>query len=350
MLKEKLQIPSLAQQNEALKSKLRTVAARLQQPVTAEEVAAVRRRLAADAVERSAQEQELRNLFKKLDAAQQVDLLFLCDCTGSMEPFIAEVNQSIELVVARVQRTCPALNLRLAFVGYRDFNTVGGPDEPTVLDFVGDVATFKAAMRGTRCAGNYDTCEDVASGLAAAARLAWRQSTRVMLHVADAPSHGPEYHGFVPGSQHDLHPSHPSVAHIPTYLKELQRLGVAYHFFSVGENLTAKMVQRFNQHVPQAQPFVTAKPLAQARLLADLTVTATLSSIRSTTIRAQGATLRTALSGSAGGLELYDVAAQLKVLQQNSERTSDVFESIDSNDWRSMPTQRVSSLQNTRRV
>ncbi|MES1914141.1 MAG: hypothetical protein MHM6MM_006261 [Cercozoa sp. M6MM] len=54
--------------------------------------------------------------------ATKVDLAFLVDCTGSMGPYIDGVKNKVQQAVREVQRACQKkIELRVAFVGYRDY-------------------------------------------------------------------------------------------------------------------------------------------------------------------------------------------------------------------------------------
>lgn len=56
-------------------------------------------------------------------ASVVLDVCFLVDCTGSMGPYIEEVKKRIKEVVAALQAAHGALDLRVGFVGYRDYQT-----------------------------------------------------------------------------------------------------------------------------------------------------------------------------------------------------------------------------------
>ena len=338
-----------AQELTALKTRLTTLSTRLSEPLSEAEVLKEREvaqmALVREQEARKTQELRLRDVFKQLDAAQQVDLAFLCDCTGSMERYVAEVHEAIDKVVQRIKRTSPRLQMRLAFVGYRDFDTHSGPSM-SLLDFVDDVRTFKNFVARTTCVANNDICEDVASGLRAATNLLWRNRARVLYHICDAPSHGTLYHNFGTAYGADLHANHPSVHEIPGLLAALKQLDVTYFFCSVNAEITEKMVCAFNAHVPQSKPFVTSLRLDDMSKLADQAVSSVRTTIMTSTDALRGASLRTVTVDAVSGMvNTESIARQLAALGSTTVLTNRSYAHFpsDTTDWSAVQMQRVRS-------
>ena len=66
-----------------------------------------------------------------------------------------------------------------------------------VLPFTTDLQAFKSFVGSVRATGGGDAAEDVFSGIEAAQALAWEAGSRILVHVADAPCHGCEFHDMV---------------------------------------------------------------------------------------------------------------------------------------------------------
>lgn len=116
-----------------------------------------------------------------------LDICFVMDCTGSMQPWIEASKQTIKEMI----RALPAeeKHKRVAFVGYRDFGD--GPAETIgFTEHVEDVVRF---IDGQRAFGGGDIAEDVAGGLAEALTQTWVSQTRTLVLIADAPCHGAKY-------------------------------------------------------------------------------------------------------------------------------------------------------------
>jgi hypothetical protein len=172
------------------------------------------------------------------------DLCFLVDCTGSMQMWIDQVREKVLEIAADVKRTYPNVNLRMAFVGYRDF---GDRVPLLVLPFTKELSELRDFVAPVRATGGGDIPEDVLVGMEAVAALDWRSRVRVMVHVTDAPTHGPEYHDADIG---DSHPGpHPKGLTVQSMLERIGRNYIDYCFLEVpdagGRILTRKMTAAF---------------------------------------------------------------------------------------------------------
>lgn len=137
---------------------------------------------------------EIDEVIKALKEAESVDVCFLMDCTNSMRKYIDDVKNYIFETIEVLKSRFPHLNLRLAFVGYRDLNLPIG-EQFSILDFT-DEQQFHAFVSMVQCAYGGDFCEDVLGGLQKTIDLNWKQPVRILIHTGDAPSHGNRYHAF----------------------------------------------------------------------------------------------------------------------------------------------------------
>ncbi|CAE7565971.1 vwkA [Symbiodinium sp. CCMP2592] len=188
-------------------------------------------------------QQRTNSLTKRVKRYQEVDLLFVVDCTGSMQPYIDAVKTSIRSMVQRLLTAYPQLNLQLGFLGYRD---VGDQQQFQILDFTQSHATFEGFVAKMTADGGADAAEDVAGALRRVADFKWTKHVRVLFHIADAPCHGREYHQGVS----DDFPDGVGVS-IPEQLMKLRSLKIDYYFGRI-KGLTDQMITAFNQHVKQS--------------------------------------------------------------------------------------------------
>ena len=120
----------------------------------------------------------------------ELDLVFLCDTTGSMDSYLQAVKDNIEQIAMKIvsSEKCDA---RFALVEYRDHP----PQDDTFAfrehGFTASVAEMKRAVDGMEADGGGDGPESVACALACAANLPYRRTaTKVVIWIADAPPHG----------------------------------------------------------------------------------------------------------------------------------------------------------------
>lgn len=152
-----------------------------------------------------------------------VQLAFLMDCTGSMQPYVEQCKDRIREIASHIAVSGEGLKskggftdlkLELAFVGYRDNPAMAAlgkkPDEYPVLPFTTDVAAFETFVADVEADGGEDGPEDVAEGLRALHRLSWHSTAaaaaaagtsvnktaaiKIAIFIGDAPAHGTEYH------------------------------------------------------------------------------------------------------------------------------------------------------------
>jgi Ca-activated chloride channel family protein len=123
----------------------------------------------------------------------KVDVLFVLDATGSMQPQIDGVRRGIADFAKQLSER--GLDERVGLVAFRD-EKVG--EKPQVLKFNGDCFTneyaeFQRAVSDVSAAGGGDDPESSYDALRLAARQPFRkQATRVLLLITDAPPHLPD--------------------------------------------------------------------------------------------------------------------------------------------------------------
>ena len=183
---------------------------------------------------------QIKETIKHVDQAAQFDLCFMVDCTGSMGSHINGVKEKIKGLTADIHKRYPDSNGRLAFVGYRDY---GDSYAGLLLDFVDNVDTFYNHLDKIVVSGGGDMCEDIVKGFNIVNQLKWANFTKILIHIADAPSHGRRYHL----NCNDDHPNEQ-----PDFRTEFQQLynkGVHYHFYKINDH-TNKMISEFRVEAP----------------------------------------------------------------------------------------------------
>ncbi len=128
-------------------------------------------------------------LFKQVCST---DLLFLIDTTASMGPHINAAKEQVKSIVHDIKEAfLNEADIRVAVVGYKDHM-----DHPSIqfLDFTPSTDEVHDFLDKLSATGGCDTPEDVLGGIRQALNAAWRQQTRCIIHIADAPPHGKHLH------------------------------------------------------------------------------------------------------------------------------------------------------------
>ncbi|KAF1999556.1 hypothetical protein P154DRAFT_546133 [Amniculicola lignicola CBS 123094] len=161
------------------------------------------------------------------------DLLFLIDTTGSMGCYINTAKEQVKSIVKDIKEAfLNEAEIRVAVVGYKDH---GDPGNPEFLDFTTSTDEVFLFLNNLSATGGDDEPEDVLGGVKQALNASWRQQTRCIIHIADAPPHGRELQNSPPcGYDRWATPgSEPHGLTHPALLKQLISLKVNYAFLRI---------------------------------------------------------------------------------------------------------------------
>lgn len=135
-----------------------------------------------------------------LDQDSELDLCFICDCTGSMGSYIRAAQDNIQSIVSKIGHH--GAKVRFGLISYRDHP----PQEKTyvtqVHPFTEDLEVMRGYVNTMKAHGGGDGPEAVTAALADAFNLPWRpNATKICVLIADAPPHGlePSGNGFPNG-------------------------------------------------------------------------------------------------------------------------------------------------------
>ncbi|GMR49266.1 hypothetical protein PMAYCL1PPCAC_19461, partial [Pristionchus mayeri] len=192
----------------------------------------------------------IEDVFRNIRRARNVQLCFLVDVTGSMQPHIDGVRHSIVEIVKKLTDDGPHVafenaspvvqSMAVSFVAYRDHCDT---KQFEVLPFTG-VEEFKSFCAGLTATGGGDGPEDVFGGLGKALELRWNENcgTKVLFHICDAPCHGREFHN----GMHDDHPTgDPKRRTCKELFSRLREKGIQYHFGKINSS-TDIMLGKFS--------------------------------------------------------------------------------------------------------
>jgi len=123
-----------------------------------------------------------------------IDLVFVLDTTGSMDPYIEMAEQKIEYIANKIfesKKLHDKEDLRVGLVPYRDY-----VDSPvtTVYQFTSDIDKVRGWLKTLTADGGGDGPEAAATALQVAIdKMDWRTigtSSRAVVLITDAPPHG----------------------------------------------------------------------------------------------------------------------------------------------------------------
>lgn len=263
--------------------------------------------------------------FRKAASAQVV---FLVDCTGSMQSYISAAKDGIRKIMEGIQEGARADGtLEFAFVGYRDFNDKAVDK----LLFVSDPSIFQNHLNDVRADGGGDQCEDVLGGLIDVDALNWASNVgnKLIFHIADAPCHGTF---FAKGAHYN--DDHPSVdsdgSKMKSLLKSLCGDKNANYIFLKINNSTDNMVSTFNELLKgvTGSPEIVTHRLESADDIVKLAINSTVESITSSLSAADAAST---VDGGLAKSEYLDkvkraVSKALPTIEEDDEEKEELNE------------------------
>ncbi|KAJ3214523.1 hypothetical protein HDU67_001547 [Dinochytrium kinnereticum] len=173
-------------------------------------------------------------------AREFADIVFLMDVTGSMQKHIDNARETLKEIMKRVKDEITTFEPRVAFVGYRDYK-----DEQrfVVMDFTIDLGKAVDFIGGVLAKGGGDYPEDVKGGLCEALKLSWSSRYKILLHIADAPAHGIEFHG---GRHRDDYPDGgPAERTMDEIFQMITERRIIYNFMRLNDTCDL-MIEAFN--------------------------------------------------------------------------------------------------------
>ena len=123
-----------------------------------------------------------------------IDVVFACDCTGSMGSYIGKAKETIHKMITEVRKVNEASEIRVGFIAYQDH--CNGANLLKVQDFTTDIGRINSFILTLYAGGGGDCPEAVVDALEAAAyKVAWAgKSNKFLVHILDAPPHGREFY------------------------------------------------------------------------------------------------------------------------------------------------------------
>ena len=129
-------------------------------------------------------------LLDLISQVQQADICIICDITGSMEKYVNTIKKTIKDLLPQITKTTMMLP-RFAFVGYRDHKD---EEQFVIHDFTDNCDKLIQFLDNVKIEGGGDQCEDIKGALKVASKLKWRNNFMMVVLIADAPTHGKNYH------------------------------------------------------------------------------------------------------------------------------------------------------------
>jgi len=180
-----------------------------------------------------------------------VDVVFCCDATASMGPYIQGAKRTVKKIMQETLDNFKGVEVKFGFIAYRDHCDKNLLD---VKDLCGADEMLKF-VDGVQAQGGGDIPEAVHDGLwASIANMTWRENdeknrVRMIFHITDAPPHGKEY----TSDKGDSHPGGcPCKITLDQIADKLNDVGIEYVLMKIGNDCT-KMEELFRSKFSSVQ-------------------------------------------------------------------------------------------------
>lgn len=121
-----------------------------------------------------------------------LQICLMLDCTESMTEWIDMSKKKLLDILDSVKQDNPTYDIEVAYISYRDIED--GNDRIHVYNFTKNHPFIVEKINESVAKGGGDEAEDVAIAYHKANRLNWNADVRIVVHIADAPAHGFEFH------------------------------------------------------------------------------------------------------------------------------------------------------------
>ncbi|KAL4463541.1 hypothetical protein ABPG72_010883 [Tetrahymena utriculariae] len=185
---------------------------------------------------------------------ESIQICFLVDATGSMDPYVEKVSQEIDNICQSIKLVQQSdLNIYVSMVAYRD-RTDNNSNEK--IDFTENLDEFQTFIRHLSYEGGNDECEDVQIGLKEVINIKWKQNAlKILIWIADSPCHGQEFHD---DSVNDEFPEDDG-EDLKKLLKQICDLDIDIYFYKINDttnqmiDILKKFVIKYDKQLRQQQ-------------------------------------------------------------------------------------------------
>ena len=114
----------------------------------------------------------------------------MIDVTSSMKPYIEKTKENVQSIVEKVKEAFENARVRVALVGYRDFESLYlrrkiKPKHFEIMDFTEDASDFIAFIKNIKPDGGADYPEDVLGAINKTIHIKWNAANRIILHIGN---------------------------------------------------------------------------------------------------------------------------------------------------------------------
>ena len=184
----------------------------------------------------------------------EIDVVFLIDTTGSMNPYIKGIKRFIRKIIFDANRTLTQYKvesfsmLKIGLVAYRDHDQEDESYVSKILcNLTEDMKEFRESLYSLDAKGGKDECEAVLDGLDEATNnINWRdKSMKFIYHICGSPGHGSDINC---GQEDDYSDGCPCGKNHKDIIENLRGMGIEYTIIPLDEENVKNMIEAFSKY------------------------------------------------------------------------------------------------------
>ena len=125
----------------------------------------------------------------------EFDIVYLIDATGSMGSTIQAAKDTVISIANDLKSKFSKINFQFGCIFYRD-PIDSKSDKHTLYYLTNDISELSNDISGESPDGGGDGPEDFVGAYKNVFKMAWRNGTKLVIHIADAPAHCNKYCGY----------------------------------------------------------------------------------------------------------------------------------------------------------
>ena len=160
--------------------------------------------------------------------SNEFDIVYLIDATGSMSGEINAAKNQVINILNDLKSKYPTMNFNFGAIFYRD--KIDSPsDKNDFFPLTDNMETLRSQISTVKAYGGGDGPEDWVEGYKLATNnIAWREGTKLIIHIADDGAHGTEF------SSGDRHPEQGPL--LPPLIKKCVEKNIKIIGFKIGNS------------------------------------------------------------------------------------------------------------------
>ena len=183
-----------------------------------------------------------------------IDIVFLIDTTGSMNPYIKGIKRFIRKFIFLANRTLTQYKveslsmLKVGLVSYRDHDQEDETYVSKVLcNLTDNIKEFRESLYSLDAKGGKDECEAVLDGINEATNnIKWRdKSMKFIYHICGSPPHGEDMNC---GAEDDYTDGCPCGKKCKNVFEDLRGKGIDYTVIGLDDDSLNNMLETFSKH------------------------------------------------------------------------------------------------------